>query len=610
MMRKWLTILLTVLLATVMPLAAAEDAGFQGPMLPAAGNAAASETNDATDPSQLFMDSQSEPNSSGAGAALDQAGGASSADLTSDAQPLSDFENLESSIGGSFATRTSQNIFAALPDGEESALVRISREGGSPALVERATKISELVPLEDDLYYLREADGVTTLNRRAADGTVSTVYTFDAGTNPHNLCSFGGNLYLLISDQIHVIYPGNGLCLKLVGDPMKEFVIIGDYAYFVSMNDMMTYEGTSLLGDSTLTIDGGCLYRLNMTTGNTSLLVKTGIEDLRYADGKLFFHNLSDNYVMGSGESEWLEGRLYSFNFDTETLEQLLQDYDWSFFPSSEGFAVYTADAISYYPNDGEKKPLYVPESYLLVSGDDDGLITYEQAQNKMLLIYYDGTIADVTEGDLSRPTPLPDGTTPEPSVTPATSATPDPSATPGPSSTPGATGSNTGSTGGNTGSTGSNTGSTGGNTGSTGSSTGSSGGSSGGSSSRPSGGTSGGSSGGSSRPSGGSSSGGSSSGGSSGGNSGASQGTDPSYLIADSSSRKLTEDDVRSIDSSLWPYARNEIYARHGYTFSNSTYKNYFSKKSWYKPGGFSEDSLSDIEWYNMNLIKRMEEE
>ena len=109
-------------------------------------------------------------------------------------------------------------------------------------------------------------------------------------------------------------------------------------------------------------------------------------------------------------------------------------------------------------------------------------------------------------------------------------------------------------------------------------------------------------------KSSGGSSSGGS---GSSGGSSsGGSSGTDPSYILPASSSTKLTREQILSLDKSMWAYARNEIYARHGYEFSNSKYRNYFSKKSWYKPGGFSESSLSSTEWYNMKLIQSMEKE
>ena len=84
----------------------------------------------------------------------------------------------------------------------------------------------------------------------------------------------------------------------------------------------------------------------------------------------------------------------------------------------------------------------------------------------------------------------------------------------------------------------------------------------------------------------------------------------DSSYIFPHSSTKKLTREQILKVDRSLWPYARNEIYARHGYSFSHANFKNYFSKKSWYKEGGFSTKDLNEIEWYNMDLIKSMEKE
>jgi len=100
-------------------------------------------------------------------------------------------------------------------------------------------------------------------------------------------------------------------------------------------------------------------------------------------------------------------------------------------------------------------------------------------------------------------------------------------------------------------------------------------------------------------------------SGSSSGSGSGSSSGaTDSSYIFKNSSTKKLTREQILKVDKSLWPYARNEIFARHGYEFTSAKFQKYFAKKSWYKPGGFSNSDLNSIEWYNMDLIKAMEEE
>ena len=81
-------------------------------------------------------------------------------------------------------------------------------------------------------------------------------------------------------------------------------------------------------------------------------------------------------------------------------------------------------------------------------------------------------------------------------------------------------------------------------------------------------------------------------------------------YIFPDSSWKRLTRSEILSIPTSQWGYARNEIYARHGYEFNTAKYRNYFNQKSWYYPGGFSTSDLNEVEWYNMELIKSMEEE
>ena len=86
------------------------------------------------------------------------------------------------------------------------------------------------------------------------------------------------------------------------------------------------------------------------------------------------------------------------------------------------------------------------------------------------------------------------------------------------------------------------------------------------------------------------------------------SSGWDDDEIFPNSSYRKLSRADILEIPMSLWAYARNEIYARHGYRFNTKKYADYFAEKSWYTPGGFSTTDLNATEWYNMDLIKEME--
>lgn len=80
-------------------------------------------------------------------------------------------------------------------------------------------------------------------------------------------------------------------------------------------------------------------------------------------------------------------------------------------------------------------------------------------------------------------------------------------------------------------------------------------------------------------------------------------------YIFPDSSKKKLTEDEILAVKQSLRSYGRNEMLARHGYTFKNKEYREYFEGKSWYKADkNYSADDVSSIEWYNMELIKKYE--
>ncbi len=69
---------------------------------------------------------------------------------------------------------------------------------------------------------------------------------------------------------------------------------------------------------------------------------------------------------------------------------------------------------------------------------------------------------------------------------------------------------------------------------------------------------------------------------------------------ITDSDLNRLTRTEVAAV--------RNEIYARHGYSFSSSEWKNYFNTASWYYAGGFSEGSLNSTEKKNVDVIANYE--
>lgn len=81
---------------------------------------------------------------------------------------------------------------------------------------------------------------------------------------------------------------------------------------------------------------------------------------------------------------------------------------------------------------------------------------------------------------------------------------------------------------------------------------------------------------------------------------------TDSDYILPASSERKLTAMDLEGLDSEKIDYARNEIYARHGYVFKTNKYKEYFGSKEWYTPNtDFKETDLNEVEKYNASFLK-----
>lgn len=83
----------------------------------------------------------------------------------------------------------------------------------------------------------------------------------------------------------------------------------------------------------------------------------------------------------------------------------------------------------------------------------------------------------------------------------------------------------------------------------------------------------------------------------------------DNTFIIPDSSIRKLSASELSGFSSDTLALIRNEIYARNGYIFQKEKYKNYFGSKLWYTPNpNFNESWLNETEKYNIQLIKSME--
>jgi len=84
-------------------------------------------------------------------------------------------------------------------------------------------------------------------------------------------------------------------------------------------------------------------------------------------------------------------------------------------------------------------------------------------------------------------------------------------------------------------------------------------------------------------------------------------------YIIPDSSTRLITEEDINGLNNDELCLARNEIYARKGRKFKDDDIRQYFESKDWYNPtieaDDFTNDMLSDIEKKNVEFIKSYED-
>ncbi len=77
-------------------------------------------------------------------------------------------------------------------------------------------------------------------------------------------------------------------------------------------------------------------------------------------------------------------------------------------------------------------------------------------------------------------------------------------------------------------------------------------------------------------------------------------------YILDKSNTEKLTYDAIYAMGTKELDYARNEIYARHGYVFHSPQYNTYFTSKEWYNPvEDNSSITLNKLEQYNIALIE-----
>ncbi|WML34762.1 YARHG domain-containing protein [Clostridium sp. OS1-26] len=82
-------------------------------------------------------------------------------------------------------------------------------------------------------------------------------------------------------------------------------------------------------------------------------------------------------------------------------------------------------------------------------------------------------------------------------------------------------------------------------------------------------------------------------------------------YIFPYSNVKPLELRNLKNMSKEKLALARNEIFARHGYIFTDDPYKSYFNKKSWYKPNPkFTGEGkqLSPLERHNIKIIMTAE--
>lgn len=514
------------------------------------------------------------------------------------------------SVEGAFAAKSDSQLFLILPNETGTSLYAMPLTGGALTLVDSATQIDEAFCVNNELYYLSYTGASFNVNRRAVDGSRTILAAFNAPQVVHALTWYNGSLYCLVDSKLTRV-DLNGTITTVSDQLMEEYTIADGIIYYASSDNQKTYTKESALKPgTTISQSAGCLYQMLLDGTGNVVFYEQGVTSIKAFGDNVYFHNMDKNYNVSGNDQEWLDGLLFRVNVLTAQMVLVSSTYDWDYKPTSSGMVIYRKEQIALTGMDGAETTLYTPDAYSYVALLDDCAIVYEYNLQKLTMVPYNGTGAVLLH---------------EGAFVANNSEANNPVTQTGTATTP------TDTTNNNTTNNTTNTGNT--TTGSTAT--------------------------------------GSILYGESGDRVKAMQkrlvelgylasadgifgdrtlaavkafqrkagltvdgiaGThtlnslnsssapradkiaevegDSSYIFPHSSTKKLTREQILKVDRSLWPYARNEIYARHGYSFSHANFKNYFSKKSWYKEGGFSTKDLNEIEWYNMDLIKSMEKE
>ncbi|MBQ3575239.1 MAG: hypothetical protein IJA26_06195 [Clostridia bacterium] len=308
------------------------------------------------------------------------------------------------SVNNRTAVRTAHEVYFILPVEDGEKLVRMPLDGSGPVLADSADNIEDLVAYNHGVAYIKTEAGVTTIEN-CLGNNITTVYSFGGGSAEH-LSVYGGKLLVLMGGLLHSIEPDTSLCLKLAGAQMLDYVIGSGYAYYIAGGDQIEYTA-QLDTENTVTTQAGCLYRLNLNTGESELMLKSGIADLDIMDIGLYFHNLADAYAVRTADSTTLCGRVYSLDAQVMTLENECKQPDSGFWPLSAGLVAWYDGALNMDTEAGVLA-LYTPDAGAMVFSDGEMLYIWEPVKQTLTEARANGDIATLYTGDLAKVEPAP----------------------------------------------------------------------------------------------------------------------------------------------------------------------------------------------------------
>lgn len=398
-----------------------------------------------------------------------------------------------------FAVEVDSDVYFVVYDEEFSTLYHWDGSDGDPQMLQQSLSMDQLAVIGQTCYCFSLGSGGDTVELVGYEaGEERLVFSKEKLSGEGNLREYAGNLYALIDRRLNKIDPATGATQVLSDIEMNEFTFYEDRLFFIATPEDGRVSYMQREGE----IAPGALYELNLSTGKSILILDLQLAGLKINAGYMYFQNFDDEYVAPNeeGDGGWSQGRLYRSKLDGQGLTPLNLEYAWDYFPTDSGLVVYTAGNISRGNLSGEEVvQLMVPTRYSSVAISADALLVFEPELGKLTRVPLDRSGPELLwQGVLNENV----------SDTYATATIAN------------------------------------------------------------------------------------------------------DYIFPASNSRRLTREEVESVDPDLWAFGRNEIYARHGYEFTNAQYADYFAQKDWYAPGGFSKVGLNSIEWYNMNLIRKLEKE